>query len=187
MAQGSPGLSEVLGCLKRLDGKTRLIVTRSGTVVASAANEPLLEADGDGVLDALRYGNHGQDTRQGKIARLLAVRGNDVEVAIIETGHDGRAVLVRAIAVDEEHVCLALTVPGQPGSPRIGELQQLFGLTAAEARIVLDLMEGQPPQAIAKRRSNSIHTIRAHIRQCHQKIGVRSREELFSRISEICL
>lgn len=48
MAQGSPGLSEVLGCLKRLDGKTRLIVNRSGTVVASAANEPLLDVDGDG-------------------------------------------------------------------------------------------------------------------------------------------
>lgn len=48
MAQGSPGLSEVLGCLKRLDGKTRLIVNRSGTVVDSAANEPLLDVDGDG-------------------------------------------------------------------------------------------------------------------------------------------
>ena len=52
---------------------------------------------------------------------------------------------------------------------------------------MLDLIEERSPQAIADRRGNSIHTIRARIRQCHQKMGARTREEMLSRIACICL
>jgi DNA-binding CsgD family transcriptional regulator len=65
-------------------------------------------------------------------------------------------------------------------------LQALFALTPSEAQIVVDLMQGLAPQTIAQNRRNSIHTIRAHIRQCHQKIGVNNREELLSRIYIAC-
>jgi DNA-binding CsgD family transcriptional regulator len=186
-ASRSLGSSRVLDCLKRLDGKGRAIVNRCGTVLASSADAALFDAGWDILLDTLQRVDGGARKPGETLARLLAVQGEAIELAIIEAGRDGQTVLIRAAAVDEEHVCLVLTDSGHMAPPRMGDLQQVFGLTAAEARIVMDLMEGQPPQAIARRRRNSIHTIRAHIRQCHQKIGARSREEMFSRIADLCL
>jgi DNA-binding CsgD family transcriptional regulator len=178
-----PDLGRVLDCLARLDGKARVIVDRRGTVKAGSANT--LGAADRGDLP-LRF-DGGGSAAMGTVARLLAVRGEETELAVMEVAPGGQTVVVRAAAIDAEHVCLVLATHGQHGSLRVAELQKLFGLTASEAGIVKDLMEGCAPQAIAARRRNSIHTIRAHIRQCHQKIGVKTREELFSRVAILCL
>lgn len=183
LSGSAPDLASMLDCLARLDGKVRVIVDRCGTVKACSANT--LETEGS---DASRTAKSPQFDGEGPaarrtVARLLAVRGEDTEIAVMAFAPGGQTVLVRAAAVDADHVYLVLATPGQCGSPRISELQKLFGLTACEAGIAKELMEGCAPQAIAARRRNSIHTIRAHIRQCHQKIGARNREEFFSRIS----
>jgi len=183
-ARPGPDLDRVLDALARLDGKARVIVDRAGRVLAG----PVGVLARPGTWDegrALRF-HGGAATTMGAAARLLAVRGDDTEIAIIAPDPGSEPVLVRAAAVDEDHVCLVLAVPGRNGTMQLRELQALFGLTACEARIVMDLMEGCAPQTIAERRRNSIHTIRAHIRQCHRKIGVRTREELFSRILTLC-
>ncbi len=181
-----PDLGRVLDCLARLDGKARVIVDRRGTVKAGSANSLGPARSGEGRTGLPLRFDGGGSAAMGTVARLLAVRGEDTELAVMEVVPGGHAVVVRAAAIDAEHVCLVLSSSHQHGSPRIGELQKLFGLTASEAGIVKDLMEGYAPQAIAARRCNSIHTIRAHIRQCHQKIGVRTREELFSRVAPLC-
>jgi DNA-binding CsgD family transcriptional regulator len=183
----SPEVASLLDCLTRLDGKARVIVDRGGKVQASSRN-PLPQASEAEWDRARTLWPDGQGAaRAGTIARLLAVRGDETEIAVMEPPAGGPPLLVRAAAVDEEHVCLVLAIPGHNGLPRIADLQKLFGLTDCEARIVADLMEGRAPQAIAKKRSNSIHTIRAHIRQCHQKIGVKTKEEMFSRITSFCI
>lgn len=171
-----PELCEVLDCLARLDGKARVIVDLSGTVTARSANAfDTMEGDAE-EMELQRRFDGGGKAATATVARLLAVRDEETELAVIKVGPEEQTMLVRSAAVDADHVYLVLSTPGQCGSPRITDLQKLFGLTASEAGIVKDLMEGCTPQAIAARRRNSIHTVHAHIHQCHQKIGVRNRE-----------
>lgn len=177
-------IGALLDCLARLDGKLRVIADRHGRVLVSSA-QALDDAGGNAAqvleLAAIRLG------QSDAASRLLAVRGPETVCAIMPSSPDGGPLIIRAAAVDADHVCLAIAMPGQAAPGRVGELQALFALTFSEAQIVVDLMRGLAPQTIAENRKNSIHTIRAHIRQCHQKIGVNSREELFSRISIACV
>lgn len=181
----APELDRVFDALARLDGKVRVIVDRFGHVLAGPGGV-LSRSEHHGKQDVPRLRRQAA-AGGGATARLLAVRGEETEIAVFDSDQGNGPILVRAAAVDDDHVCLVLTVPGRNGSPPIRELQSLFGLTDCEARIVMDLMDGCAPQTIAERRSNSIHTIRAHIRECHRKIGVNTREELFSRVASLCL
>jgi len=179
----SPEVGALLDCLARLDGKLRVIADRRGRVLTSSA-EALDNAGGNAAhmleCAAIQLG------LSDAASRLLAVSGQDTAGAIMTPASGGRSLIIRAAAIDADHVCLVMAMPGQPARGRIGELQALFALTPSEAQIVVDLMQGLAPQTIAQNRRNSIHTIRAHIRQCHQKIGVTNREELFSRLSIAC-
>lgn len=185
-AAPQPDLKSLIDCLSRLDGKTHVIVDRKGQVLA-VSGEALMDA-GQSAATAgqLLIFTEDRAEEQAIAQRLLAVRGDKTDIAILEPVPHGEPVLVRAAAIDEHHVWLVLAPSKHNGSRWIPEMQKLFGLTACEAQIIADLMDGRAPQAIAERRQNSIHTIRAHIRQCHQKIGVKSREELFSRIAIVC-
>lgn len=180
----SAEVGALLNALARLDGRLRVIADRDGRVVISSA-EALDEVGGNAAqmleLAAIRLG------QSDAAARLLAVRGGEAACAVLPSTRDGASLMIRAAAVDADHVCLVMAMPGQTALGRVGELQALYALTPCEAQIVVDLMQGLAPQTIAQNRSNSIHTIRAHIRHCHQKIGANSREELFSRISIACI
>lgn len=59
----------------------------------------------------------------------------------------------------------------------------VMGLTASEARIAQKLMEGGRADAIAVDVGCCLETVRTHIRRIYNKLGIRSREELFSRLS----
>ncbi len=179
----SSEVGALLDCIARLDGKLRVIADRRGRVLTSSA-EALDDAGGNAAqmleCAAIQLG------QSEAASRLLAVSGQDTAGAIMAPLAGGASLIIRAAAVDADHVCLVMALPGQAALGRIGQLQALFALTPSEAQIVVDLMQGLAPQTIAQNRRNSIHTIRAHIRQCHQKIGVTNREELLSRIYIAC-
>jgi DNA-binding CsgD family transcriptional regulator len=59
----------------------------------------------------------------------------------------------------------------------------LYGLTAAEAEIVGDLMAGLRPQTIAIRRGTALTTVRTHIRRILDKAEVSSQLELVGGIN----
>ena len=63
------------------------------------------------------------------------------------------------------------------------DLCEAFGFTRSEAQIVRDLFSGMTPQAIAEEQGISIHTVRAHVRRCYDKLQITSREELWHRLS----
>ena len=67
--------------------------------------------------------------------------------------------------------------------PELANLKEVFGLTTAEASIVYDLFLGHTPQQISEAHDNSIHTIRAHIRRCYDKLGITCREELWRKLN----
>jgi len=67
--------------------------------------------------------------------------------------------------------------------PELPDLEEVFHLTKAEAAIVYDLFRGQTPQQIAEDHRNSIHTVRAHIRRCYDKLAITCREELWRKLN----
>jgi DNA-binding CsgD family transcriptional regulator len=67
------------------------------------------------------------------------------------------------------------------------DLARLFGLTAGEHRVVRKLLEGLPAEDTAASLGIGIETVRSHIRQVYSKLGVRSREALFQRITSYCV
>ena len=63
------------------------------------------------------------------------------------------------------------------------DVDTVFGLTRAEARIVEALLHGQTVAMIAGTLTVSVNTVRHHIKKIYGKIEVRSREELLDRLS----
>jgi DNA-binding CsgD family transcriptional regulator len=61
-------------------------------------------------------------------------------------------------------------------------IAEAFGLTAAEMRVLKSLSNGETAQEAAEALHVSVETIRTHIRRLYQKVGVNSREALFTRV-----
>jgi DNA-binding CsgD family transcriptional regulator/PAS domain-containing protein len=57
-------------------------------------------------------------------------------------------------------------------SNRAPVLQQLFGLTAAEARVAVAIAEGDEVEAIARRQGVAIATVRSQLKSIYSKMGV---------------
>lgn len=67
-------------------------------------------------------------------------------------------------------------------APHFPHLDDVFGLTLAEYRTLLGLLNGQTADMLAVRDELSIETVRTHIRRIYTKMGVSSREAMFARL-----
>jgi DNA-binding CsgD family transcriptional regulator len=65
---------------------------------------------------------------------------------------------------------------------RYADLDTIFGLTRAEHRVLLDMLEGFEADRLSEIHAVSIDTTRTHIRNIYAKLQVRSREGLFHRL-----
>lgn len=65
---------------------------------------------------------------------------------------------------------------------RYADVDTVFGLTPAEHRVLLDMLEGADAVRLSEIHRVSIETIRTHIRNIYAKLQVRSREGLFHRL-----
>ena len=65
------------------------------------------------------------------------------------------------------------------------QLSELASLSDAERDVAFDLLRGATAAAIAERRGVSRHTVETQIKSLYEKLGVRSRIELASRLGEI--
>lgn len=70
-----------------------------------------------------------------------------------------------------------------PVAPSPQALRESFGLTPAEARIALLLAEGRSNKEIADRLASSPSTVRRHTERVLQKLGVRTRAGVASRLA----
>lgn len=68
--------------------------------------------------------------------------------------------------------------PQAKTSLSLEHLQALFGLTAATARVALNLAEGMSLQEIAREHGVSINTVRSQIRQVMERMGAHRQTEL---------
>lgn len=60
---------------------------------------------------------------------------------------------------------------------------KVFGLTRAEAGVVMRAVAGNRADIIAQDLSVTIETVRTHMRRVYLKLGIKSREELFALVS----
>lgn len=70
-----------------------------------------------------------------------------------------------------------------PALPPPRQLQQLYGLTPAEARLALGLLHDQSPADYAQRQGLSLATVRTQMRNLLAKTGTRRQAELLRRLS----
>lgn len=62
-------------------------------------------------------------------------------------------------------------------------LRLRYGLTPAEARCAIELIDGDSIKVVAARCSQSVTTVRTHVRALHAKLGVRSHGALIAKLN----
>jgi DNA-binding CsgD family transcriptional regulator len=174
---------------------TFVLDARGGIVIANLMAEKLLHA-GDlftvrqGRLVPGRYGD----------ADWLAPALRDVIAAA--RSHDGHATRCLALPVLPDHgalhavlTCLPCTADrGLPPQPQVAlilrdlqqavprfsieQLHDLFGFTAAEARVANALLSGESVEDIAQRSLVRCDTVRAHVKRMLAKTGSRRQSDL---------
>ncbi len=83
----------------------------------------------------------------------------------------------RTPVADEPHALLCIGAP-RAAPPETALLQQLFGLTAAEAALMSAVAGGERLHACAARRGVSLATVRAQLRNVFVKTGAATQAEL---------
>ncbi|MGO4741701.1 LuxR C-terminal-related transcriptional regulator [Bosea sp. 2KB_26] len=66
-------------------------------------------------------------------------------------------------------------------------LRRLFGLTAAETRLALQLARGDKPADVARKSEVSRHTIRSHLAAVFSKTNTRRQAELVTLLTRLAL
>ena len=176
-------ISDVLEALLTLDGRVRMLLMRDGTYVAGSSGlEEFLEAGSPlflkgGVVRAVarKYAD--------LLRAILEVRAPTVRTFVMHSTNMDGHLIIRATSIWESVICLSLQLASPRVTPELPDLQALFKLTKTEASIVSELFLGSTPQGIAVDHHNSIHTVRAHIRRCYDKLEVTCREELWRKLN----
>ncbi|WP_162789569.1 helix-turn-helix transcriptional regulator [Altererythrobacter sp. ZODW24] len=177
------GLSRLFDALAMLDQRKRMLVRRDGTclVGCSRFEEVLNRGDclrltGGTICAARSIYNAG-------LQKLLAVQAPNVLTLVLPCDRGSGHLLMRATALNGLAVCLSLHHAVETDEPELPDLEDVFHLTKTEAMVVHALFLGHTPQTIARNHDNSIHTVRAHIRRCYDKLHISCREELWSRLN----
>jgi DNA-binding CsgD family transcriptional regulator len=168
----------------------------------------------DGVVDlatplAQRLFNTDFDIREGRLwsahassndhLEALAERAERLDASrpvrpfLIVRLNDARAILAQPIIVPgpgggslgSARLSVFLSAPGQKEPAGENDLQLLFGLSKAEARIARLLAEGLEPRQIAESRNVSVGTIRVQMKHIFHKMKVHRQSELISTMAEL--
>jgi DNA-binding CsgD family transcriptional regulator len=151
----------------------------------------------------LKFGKLGAQRASESIALTTAIdaAGKDRRVGsvanhvVIVHGPEGTAPLVldiiplpsRALIAtfDARVLVLARGIGANGDRRRSTLLQSVYGMTAAETEIALQLTQGKAPEAIAKQRNVSVGTVRAQIKALLAKAGVSRQVELVARLNQL--
>lgn len=180
---GPHELQHLLDGFSMLDGRMRALFGRDGAYLAGS--EGLAEHFELETCLALNNGvvRVAQPQYADDFRYLLEARAPEVRTLALPCGKIDGHLLLRATSACDTAVLVSLQRATEMVEPELADLEQVFKLTKAEAAIVYDLFLGWTPQKIAHDHDNSIHTIRAHIRRCYDKLGITCREELWRKLN----
>ncbi len=181
---GARDIDEILSAHERLDKRTHIMLDRTGTVLAvgekarSRISEFCCFSIRDDRLTAIKA------DAKAPLQRLLELAEGEVDSAIVPCRKVGGHILLLATCLCQETILINIHVaaPGHQAA-KLVDLTEAFGLTPSEAHIVELLLGGHGPSMIGEELNISVHTVRAHLRHCYDKLGVSSREELWQALS----
>lgn len=125
-------------------------------------------------------------------ARRLDASGSLRPFLIVRL-NDTRAILAQPIivpapgvgALGSARVAVFVSAPEQTQRAGENDLQLLFGLSKAEARIARLLAEGLEPRQVAESRNVRVGTIRVQMKQIFRKMKVHRQSELISAMADL--
>jgi DNA-binding CsgD family transcriptional regulator len=101
----------------------------------------------------------------------ISMTANPLDNWRLETGEDDRFIV------------MFINELGAESKPSSQQLQDFYDLTAAQARLVASLLDGNNIKAAAKELKLSIHTVRSHLRSIYKRLGVENNADLLRHIS----
>jgi DNA-binding CsgD family transcriptional regulator len=159
-------------------------------VWANPAFDALIEAQNllnlvEGFLSATTASAH--EKLQGLIRA-----GESDSIALLEESDGDGHLLIRAsripaaaaAAADEDAFGLRIFRTAEDVGLNHLQLAAVFGLTPGETRVLASMLGGLTADDIGRELAISVETVRSHIRRIYDKIGVSSREGLFSRLRQ---
>lgn len=163
-----------------IDGerRARLLVTRALDVVWM--NEAARALRDDGELFGAKGERFALQSRA--VARLATQATPDAARCLAAPAADGRlwVIWAREVATSPRSLIgLTLQRVGEP--VRFQALIETHLLSPSEGRIVEMLLTGAETGRIAQAMDVSLETVRSHLKRAYQKMGVRSRGELFAQ------
>ena len=172
-------------CWSAMDGQARLGLTAERVLLWADNKARAAIAAGDGLhLRGMRL-EPSDHSALGRFSELLTVREGDVRSLCLSRGRRGGHLLMRASRlIDSDGLQLigvSFRSTGPEFEPIWADMSEIFGLTAAEHRIVRELLCGKSAERIAVGSGVSIDTVRTHIRHAYEKMEVSSREDLWRR------
>lgn len=153
-----------------------LTMTPHGLSAIDAETQPVLERL---IADAVATGA-GRATHAGGALTVPAPKGGEPCEVLVTPLRTERV----PIQVSRERICAAVFVQLRDTTPSLAPdvLRDLFGLTAAEARVAVALVQGRRPEEIAAAADTSRYTVRSQLSAIYDKVGVRRQAELVQRV-----
>lgn len=123
--------------------------------------------------------------RQGELCAFAKACDEVLGTLVLPRHGDDGYLLMRGrrIGAGGGYIGLTFFTAGPDFHALYADLERAFGLTPAEHRVLLRMIEGQTAEAIADALHLSIETVRSHIRNLYTKMGVASREAMFARVA----
>lgn len=158
--------------------RARLLVTRALDVVWMNETARALRDDGD--LFGFKGERFAPQSRA--VARLATQAQADGARCLAAPAADGRVWVIwaREVATSPRSL-IGLTLQRVGGQVRFQALIETHLLSPSEGRIVELLLAGAETGRIAQTMDVSLETVRSHLKRAYQKMGVRSRGELFAQ------
>lgn len=176
-------VERTLSCWSKMDGRPRLIIRRNGALVACSDSARRILRNSDCLKLKRGRIEVAHDRDGSKFTQILSATASEATTVLLRNGDQQEHLIVRSIYLEADFVCISLQKASSDHYVRLPDLGVAFRLTQSEARIVEDLYNGMSPQEIAEQNDISIHTVRAHLRRCYDKLNITSREQLWHRLS----
>jgi len=164
----------------------RVVAAPDGRILASnrAADALLQEADcvwrQDGFLRARRM----DDNARLGVALSQPTRCAHTYLASSNAGRAPALIKVSNFAPPNQPrlALLKLWRAKMPSVTRLRPIAVASGLTLTQQRVIVHLVRGLDPEAIARRMRITTQTARTHIRNIYLRLGINSRVELFQLV-----
>lgn len=184
------GLSEIvtdfrslLDCWEAIDGRARLMLSRQGQIIAQSegAGRFFDQEQCPGLAKSLHLASAA--TVDKRLRRIFSVNVGEVATATLPKRSGDGHYLISATGVSASTIAVAIREADSAFVTVLADLEEAFGLTRCEVLVIENLMHGLVARQIAAELAISVHTVRAHLRHCYDKLQVSSREELWQRLA----